>query len=272
MTFWMRIQAHDAGSVQEPASLREAVSTLATIASRDYTDGAVEMVFPPGSARASRSSTGSLQLWIPFECGNELLVPDMERFLGSLLSPSFDPGDCWARRRFIDKSTRTEMFNALKTVAPPINADYFLDYVRPLEKIAERRMKSIVIPFGARLLDNARQALVPDAETREPEESGDSDVISLEKIAWRGLVLKPRIKTRHWDFRIQKDEEDSTFFVEDKEELGRFARSTSRNELRELVRENLCFLWQTYAIEDDDRLTPGAQDLKQYLLSRFEEV
>ena len=270
MTFWLRIQSHDRGPVNEPPTLRESLSALFALLLSGCRKCHLKTVISVGSARAKISPEGSIQLLIPFTTEAASLISEIEFLIGSLLSDRFDPDMHWGRQ--CRQKVRSKVFNVLKAIIPPTNADYYLDYVRPVEKLMDGRVKCKVAHLGSRLLENARQAFVPNREMSEPEEENGANRISFEMIAWRGLVLRPKTKTGKWDVSIQKEADNSSFYVVDKDGLGRIAWSTSRNELKELIRENLCFLWRTYAVEDDDRLTPGAHDLKTSLRARFEEV
>jgi hypothetical protein len=56
------------------------------------------------------------------------------------------------------------------------------------------------------------------------------------------------------------------------ESLGIDVVGSSRDELLSMLKEQLVFLWETFALEDDDRLTFRAQHLKKNLLDRIRSV
>lgn len=271
MTFWIRVQSHDRGAIVEPPALHDAVHGLVKVFSKDPEGGRTDAPLSRGPVRVSVAADGSLQLLIPYETEMDGLVEGMELVFASLLSDWFDPDDCWARHRFCDSDLRTEAFRALQSVVPPVNADFYLDYVRPTDRSETGETRGLVFPLGSRLVERARQAFVPDMEIETAEGEAPPGWLEFDRIAWCGTVLEPT--SGRWRFRIRKEEDgdDPEWFVED-ETIGRFARAGTRMELEELARENLCFLWTNYALETDDRLTPGAQNLKFYLRKRLKEV
>ena len=65
--------------------------------------------------------------------------------------------------------------------------------------------------------------------------------------------------------------ETKQFYVIEKEELGISLIAFTRTEMKDLLNEEIAFLWKEYAKEVDDNLTIGAQALKENLLKVFEE-
>ena len=271
MTFWIRVQSHDRGAIGEPPTLHDAVQGLVKVFAKIPTEEQTDAPLSRGPVRVSVSSNGSLRLLIPYETEMDGLVEGLELVLASLLSDWFDPDDCWARHRFCDSNLRAEAFRALKSVVPPVNADFYLDYVRPIDRSEAGETRGLVFPLGSRLVERARQAFVPDMDMETAEGEQPSELLEFDRIAWCGTVLEPT--AGRWRFRVRKEEDgdDPEWFVED-EIIGRFAHARTRMELEELARENLCFLWTNYAYEPDDRLTPDAQSLKEYLRKRLKEV
>ena len=274
MTFWIRVQSHDRGAIGEPPTLHDAVLGLASLFSKGAGKRGKRKAGAPlsrGPVRVSVAANGSLRLLIPYLAKTDGLLEDFERVFASLLSDGFDPDDCWARHRFCDSDLRAEAFRALRSVVPPVNADFYLDYVRPIGRTEDGMVRALVFPLGSRLVERARQAFVPDMDMETAEGEEPSELLEFDRIAWCGTVLEPT--AGRWRFRVRKEDDgdDPEWFVED-EIIGRFAHARTRMELEELARENLCFLWTNYAYEPDDRLTPDAQSLKEYLRKRLKEV
>ena len=274
MTFWIRVQSHDRGAIGEPPVLHDAVLGLASLFSKGAGKRGKRKAGAPlsrGPVRVSVAANGSLRLLIPYLAKTDGLLEDFERVFASLLSDGFDPDDCWARHRFCDSDLRAEAFRALRSVVPPVNADFYLDYVRPIGRTEDGMVRALVFPLGSRLVERAREAFVPDMEVEPAEDAKPSGSLEFGRIAWCGTVLEPIAGRWRFPIRNGKDGGVPEWFVED-EIIGRFAHAGTKAELTELARENLCFLWTNYALESDDRLTPGAQDLKKYLRKRLKEV
>lgn len=92
--------------------------------------------------------------------------------------------------------------------------------------------------------------------------------ITIEEISWdeRRLVLTPAL-----EFRIQREAE-SRLWVASDDDLGIHACGKSPAQLAEEIEEEIVFLWDAYACEKPERLTPAARRLRSALLRRIEEL
>jgi hypothetical protein len=68
------------------------------------------------------------------------------------------------------------------------------------------------------------------------------------------------------------DEESGQFYILKHPELGIDVFARTREELSDELAEQLLFQWDTYAQESPDRLSRGARQLREALLTRMWEV
>ena len=78
------------------------------------------------------------------------------------------------------------------------------------------------------------------------------------------LIIDPRLT-----LIIKRDVDSPGLLNVTDNSLGIDATSYSRDELIHILEEQIFFLWETYALEKPDNLTPRAQQLRNRLLRRI---
>lgn len=69
------------------------------------------------------------------------------------------------------------------------------------------------------------------------------------------------------EFTVTFDREDGLYDLSG--DLDILLTAETRTDLLEVVEATLVMLWQDYALEEPDRLTPAARRLREKLLDRF---
>lgn len=72
-------------------------------------------------------------------------------------------------------------------------------------------------------------------------------------------------------FEVLYDEDAELYFLRDNP-LGIQLSAGNHSELLNDIFEELDVLWRNYALEEDDKLTPAARELKRDLLEAFEVI
>jgi hypothetical protein len=96
----------------------------------------------------------------------------------------------------------------------------------------------------------------------------DLSAFQLSEFKYPGRILRFREPI---EISPTLDDSQQVFCLEH-EPLGIDIYASTREELDMLLWEEIDVLWRNYAVEDSDRLTPDAQELKQYLLEAIEEI
>lgn len=73
------------------------------------------------------------------------------------------------------------------------------------------------------------------------------------------------------DLPIRRDADDDLFVIR-YEDLGIHVFAETRDQLKLELAEQICLLWDTYAGEEDDKLTPKALVLKKRIIEAIEEI
>ena len=259
-----RVRSHDGGTVSLPLTLIASVSRLfMTLSSRES---------DPPTISSSVSDDSSPVLFATFEIEIDACSPfSPDSVFATFASASFDPDGCWLRSALGNDVRRNELYQSLKSIVPIPGSQIYIDYLREIPVTngsrSETKSKKLQISLDARLLDNARQTLVPSMTDSECVSSASPELLCLGRFAWRGTVLESI--GNPWSFRVNGN--GNYQFVED-DHLGRVAEGMTLDILKDLIQENLVFLWKTYALESDDRLTNGARRLKNYLKTRIKEI
>lgn len=257
-----RVRSHDGGTVSLPLTLIASASRLfMTLSSRES---------DPPTISSSVSEDSSPVLFATFEIEIDACSPfSPDSVFATFASASFDPDGCWLRSALGNDHQRSKLYHDLKSIVPVPGSQVCIDYLRNLAaNDTPLSGKNLVrIPLDSRFLDNARQALVPSMDDSECVSSPHPDFLRLGRFAWRGTVLESI--GNPWPFRVNGN--GNYQFVED-EHLGRLAEGMNLDILKDSIQENLVFLWRTYVLESDDRLTNGARRLKNYLKTRIKEI
>jgi hypothetical protein len=97
----------------------------------------------------------------------------------------------------------------------------------------------------------------------------DLSPMTFSRMTWveRTLAIKPALT-----LLPEMDEETGQFYILKHPELGIDVFARTREELSDELAEQLLFQWDTYAQESPDRLSRGARQLREALLTRMWEV
>lgn len=96
----------------------------------------------------------------------------------------------------------------------------------------------------------------------------DLSPLTFSRVEWAGRVLVLR---RPLVLEPRMDEDSGQFYILTSTELGIDVFARTRDELSEELAEQLLFQWDTYAKESPNRLSRGAQRLREALLARVHE-
>ncbi|MDI9349346.1 MAG: hypothetical protein QM537_05030 [Candidatus Symbiobacter sp.] len=96
----------------------------------------------------------------------------------------------------------------------------------------------------------------------------DIQPLILDNFTWKDCQIKAKNPI---NFKVTIDEEEEFLEIE-KPDLGIFVFAETRSQLIEELNEQVLFLWQAYALDEDAKLTLDAQSLKYSLRAQFESV
>jgi hypothetical protein len=121
-----------------------------------------------------------------------------------------------------------------------------------------------------------RQAKAPPeskvAESRLSLVEHDTNTcpVVIRDVRYRGRTFRFR-NGKYTEFLPTYDETGELLCLEH-EPIGIHVFADTREELLAELAEQVCMLWDEYACEDDEKLTPAAIQLKKKLLDALEEV
>lgn len=150
---------------------------------------------------------------------------------------------------------------------PPTKRELECTYLPEIEDVLIDNRRDYIQVTGTYTLDQDGNPTSLTDVTRIEQIDLSQMVFDLVSFGDRALRLSPPLV-----IHPTLDEETKQLYMAVDKDLDLCAFAHSRESLVDEINEQLLFLWQTYAREDPDRLTEGAQRLRETLRMRMREV